>query len=155
VLYLSKRCPFEIVCDKRNHWIDSEQNANISLGICCGLSYYDQKPEFSQQAEIANYRKNDWNLRYNWYEQLSNVIVIRHEPYWVQFVPSIPKENSWNSTTELNCVKGAVLTNGPYFEEQYLEVMFKILAGRRLLGEGKIIGFCRTNGMYTDKPNGK
>jgi hypothetical protein len=52
------------ISDKVNHWIDSEQNTNISLGICCSLPYYDQKLESLQQAEIAGYRKDFWDTLY-------------------------------------------------------------------------------------------
>jgi hypothetical protein len=55
---------FETVSDKVNNWIDSEQNANISLGICCSLPYYNQKSKFLQQAEIAEYRKDFWDSLY-------------------------------------------------------------------------------------------
>jgi hypothetical protein len=49
-----------------NHWIDSEQNSNISLGICCSLPHYDQNSQSLQQAEITGHRKSFWDTLDFW-----------------------------------------------------------------------------------------
>jgi hypothetical protein len=55
---------FEIISDKMNHWIDSQQNASISLGTYCSLPYGNREPQSLQQAETAGYRQDFWNILY-------------------------------------------------------------------------------------------
>jgi hypothetical protein len=52
--YLYNDRPLKIVSSQTNHWIDSEQNANISFDIYYSLSDYDQKLKSWSQVKIGS-----------------------------------------------------------------------------------------------------